>query len=434
MPSSTRFRLVSLALILLLRFASVLFMGFLLEIWKTRLLLGVALLQIKNIEGKMMEKDGKPMKAIRNIHFAADTIVPGKGDANHVAYDHECVESNIQVATNGSPKKTSFAAVLQDNTTKKTVKIFELHNDEVVEGAAVAIPIKAVEEVSSRFVNTLYGYFIGKRLAFPLVENYVKNTWAKFGLERAMLHHGFFFFQFATQEGMERGRNSYSRALIEISSKKELMESLVIAIPFPNENGHTLETVDVEYEWEPPRCATCKNFDHNDEQCPKKVKEAIKEPSKDDGFTQVIRKRTKNMNNPTNRQVQGIKLTKPKLNLAYRHVVKPTNEDSWESSKPLHTPGNDSDSDVEELILEEPHVHKDAPKQSEVCQVINENALSVCAILESHVASFRIDFLCSRVFRSWSWTSNGSFYAKGSWIILGWNPNDVDIVMITQDA
>ncbi|GKD45942.1 zinc knuckle CX2CX4HX4C containing protein, partial [Tanacetum coccineum] len=54
------------------------------------------------------------------------------------------------------------------------------------------------------FKNTLYGYFIGKRLAFPLVENYVKNAWAKFGLERVMLTNGFFFFQFASREGMER--------------------------------------------------------------------------------------------------------------------------------------------------------------------------------------------------------------------------------------
>ncbi|GJT67716.1 zinc knuckle CX2CX4HX4C containing protein [Tanacetum coccineum] len=43
---------------------------------------------------------------------------------------------------------------------------------EVVAGARVAIPLAAVEEVSSRFTNTLYGFFIGKRLAFPLVENY----------------------------------------------------------------------------------------------------------------------------------------------------------------------------------------------------------------------------------------------------------------------
>nr|GFB08123.1 zinc knuckle CX2CX4HX4C [Tanacetum cinerariifolium] len=70
--------------------------------------------------------------------------------------------------------------------------------------ADVAIPLAVVDEVSNRFVNTLYGYFIGKRLAFPIVKNYVTNTWAKYGLERVMLHNGFFFFQFSMKEGMKQ--------------------------------------------------------------------------------------------------------------------------------------------------------------------------------------------------------------------------------------
>ncbi|GKF87456.1 zinc knuckle CX2CX4HX4C containing protein, partial [Tanacetum coccineum] len=80
----------------------------------------------------------------------------------------------------------------------------ELRNEEHVEGAAVTIPLSAIEEVSSRFENTLYGYFVGKRLAFRLVENYVKNVWAKFGVKRVQLHGEFFLFQFETKEGMDR--------------------------------------------------------------------------------------------------------------------------------------------------------------------------------------------------------------------------------------
>ncbi|GKB70892.1 zinc knuckle CX2CX4HX4C containing protein, partial [Tanacetum coccineum] len=98
----------------------------------------------------------------------------------------------------------TFASVLQTKSNKRVVKIKELRNEEVVEGAAVAIPFEAVEEVKSRFSNTLYGFFIGKRLAFPLVENYVKNTWAKYGLRRTQLHDDFFLFQFETKEGMDR--------------------------------------------------------------------------------------------------------------------------------------------------------------------------------------------------------------------------------------
>ncbi|GKF34857.1 zinc knuckle CX2CX4HX4C containing protein [Tanacetum coccineum] len=94
--------------------------------------------------------------------------------------------------------------ILQNKTAKKVVKVSELRNNEKVQGAAVAIPLEVVKEVSACFDNTLYGYFVGKKLAFPLVENYVKITWIKYGLERVMNKNGFFFFQFSTREGMEK--------------------------------------------------------------------------------------------------------------------------------------------------------------------------------------------------------------------------------------
>ncbi|GKD16610.1 zinc knuckle CX2CX4HX4C containing protein, partial [Tanacetum coccineum] len=65
------------------------------------------------------------------------------------------------------------------------------------------------------------------------------------------------------------GRSTYARALIEVSTEKELMESIVIAIPKGKEMGHSLLTIEIEYEWKPPRCSTCAIFDHIDEKCPK---------------------------------------------------------------------------------------------------------------------------------------------------------------------
>ncbi|GKF06101.1 zinc knuckle CX2CX4HX4C containing protein, partial [Tanacetum coccineum] len=157
----------------------------------------------------------------------------------------------------------------------------------------------SVEVVSSRFANTLCGYFLGKRLAFPLVENYVKNTWAKFGIVKVMMHdNGFFYFKFSSKEGMDRvleegtwmirsipiilnvwtpnsnltkeditsvpiwvklhnvpiGRSSYARALIEITSNHDFKEKLIMVVPMANGAGHKMVTIEVEYEWTPPRC------------------------------------------------------------------------------------------------------------------------------------------------------------------------------------
>ncbi|GJX90810.1 hypothetical protein Tco_0344136 [Tanacetum coccineum] len=68
---------------------------------------------------------------------------------------------------------------IEDTTSKSMVKIAELSNDENVEGDDVAIPLAAIDEVSS---------------------------------------------------------------------KKALVDSLVVAIPFQNGSGHSMETIDIEYE------------------------------------------------------------------------------------------------------------------------------------------------------------------------------------------
>ncbi|GJW52081.1 RNA-directed DNA polymerase, eukaryota, reverse transcriptase zinc-binding domain protein [Tanacetum coccineum] len=73
-------------------------------------------------------------------------------------------------------------------------------------------------------------------------------------------------------------------------------------------------------------------------------------------------------------------------------------------------------------------------KQSEVRQVVNENHLSVYAILESHVDISTLFTVCSKVFRAWEWTSNASFCNKGCQIILGWNKDVVDILVVAQSS
>ncbi|GKF22347.1 hypothetical protein Tco_0074669, partial [Tanacetum coccineum] len=67
----------------------------------------------------------------------------------------------------------------------------------VFDDVNISIPRKVVEKVSTHFEHTLYGYFIGKRMGFPVVEYYAKNNWAKHELKRIMMNtKGFFFFKF----------------------------------------------------------------------------------------------------------------------------------------------------------------------------------------------------------------------------------------------
>nr|GEY40144.1 hypothetical protein [Tanacetum cinerariifolium] len=69
---------------------------------------------------------------------------------------------------------------------------------------------KVVETVSTRFANTLYGYFLGK-------------------------------------------------------------QSLTMGIPLIDDSGFTIDTVSIEYEGKPPCCDLCRIFSHVQDRCPKKV-------------------------------------------------------------------------------------------------------------------------------------------------------------------
>lgn len=71
-------------------------------------------------------------------------------------------------------------------------------------------------------------------------------------------------------------------------------------------------------------------------------------------------------------------------------------------------------------------------KQKEVRQVVSDNKLSLCAILESHVDVSSLFKVCKGVFSNWDWTSNAVKCDKGTRIILGWDPTTFEVMVIDQ--
>nr|GEW18165.1 hypothetical protein [Tanacetum cinerariifolium] len=146
-----------------------------------------------------------------------------------------------------------------------------------------------------KFDNTLYGYFIGVRLAIPIVEAYVKNAWAKYGFKRTIF--------------------------------RNVMESIVVTIPLPKGKGHYLEALDVEYEWWPPRCLKCKFFSHEDDYCPVRDKKGnFGSSSEASGVRDNEGKQVKKGANKAAKAKQGFRFSKPKNNFTYLPVS--TKEDT----------------------------------------------------------------------------------------------------------
>nr|GEW19405.1 hypothetical protein [Tanacetum cinerariifolium] len=97
-----------------------------------------------------------------------------------------------------------YFASLVTNKTDTKVNFRSLDTDKPINAKVeVKIPKASVLEVHSRFGFSLYSYFVVKRLAFPVVEYYVKNAWQQYNIVRVMMNSkGFFFFKFASIEGM----------------------------------------------------------------------------------------------------------------------------------------------------------------------------------------------------------------------------------------
>ncbi|GJY54079.1 zinc knuckle CX2CX4HX4C containing protein [Tanacetum coccineum] len=249
--------------------------------------------KVTNIKGKLLGKDEKPLRSCLKT-VRSKTI---QGNPVGEVCSHS-VDSVTKATSNTNSMKPTHAipltetvVTIDDSATRNpnpNVKLWSGSDGSTKQGAAEGHP------KSKKFTNTLYGYFIGERLAFPIVEAYVKNAWAKYGFECAIFRNGFFFFKFSSHDGMVKtldggpwfigsmpiflnfttqlgrpimldactrdmclnpyGRNSYARVLVELSSECDVLESIVVAIPLPKGEGYYLETLDVEYEWESGLC------------------------------------------------------------------------------------------------------------------------------------------------------------------------------------
>ncbi|GJT31780.1 zinc knuckle CX2CX4HX4C containing protein [Tanacetum coccineum] len=147
------------------------------------------------------------IKVDRNNADVIPCKVSYADDLINLNVDESTIPSDPIVQSVDINKSTSYAGVAGGSAKDQpnvNSNFRTLVADPVFDGVNISIPRKVVEKVSTRFEHTLYGYFIGKRMAFPVVEYYARNNWAKHGLKRIMMNSkGFFFFKFDSRAGLE---------------------------------------------------------------------------------------------------------------------------------------------------------------------------------------------------------------------------------------
>ncbi|GJS38889.1 hypothetical protein Tco_0563932 [Tanacetum coccineum] len=148
-----------------------------------------------------------PNAMTRIPHFEVDGN--SQPMSNMMEYEVEGeLNMNLGTTTNASlGSKTghvSYAKLLNGEPSRKSVN-FRTFIAPRGNGADVAIPLESIQAISERFTNSAYGFFLGKRVAYPVVGNYVKNTWSKYRLLKSMLcsSNGLFFFQFSSKDGLD---------------------------------------------------------------------------------------------------------------------------------------------------------------------------------------------------------------------------------------
>nr|GEZ64652.1 hypothetical protein [Tanacetum cinerariifolium] len=102
-----------------------------------------------------------------------------------------------------SPGKSSYANITGKPSGKK-VNVCTLFTPGG-NGIDVVVSVDFIRAINERFANITYGFFLGKKVAYHVVANYVRNTWGKYGLVHSMFSSStrLFSFQFSSINGLD---------------------------------------------------------------------------------------------------------------------------------------------------------------------------------------------------------------------------------------
>nr|GEU89005.1 hypothetical protein [Tanacetum cinerariifolium] len=181
-----------------------------------------------------------------------------------------------------SETSTSYANLFTAGLSRKAMNFHTLFTPGGNE-VDVVVSVGSIRAIRARFANTVYGFFLGKRVAYQLLlimlgtlgvklHGVLVTAFSEDGLSAIATKLGTLIMLDPYTADMclhSWGRSSYARAMIGLRVDVVLKDTIVVAMPKIIEKGLYTCNVRIEYEWKSPRCACCKIFGHTQVECPK---------------------------------------------------------------------------------------------------------------------------------------------------------------------
>ncbi|GKE32170.1 hypothetical protein Tco_1451492, partial [Tanacetum coccineum] len=110
----------------------------------------------------------------------------------------------VSTTAGNAPGKSLYANITSSKPSVKKVIVHTLFTPGG-NGIDVVVSVDSIRAISKRFANIAYGFFLGKKVAYPIVANYVRNTWGKYGIVRSMFSSStwLFSFKFSFMDGLD---------------------------------------------------------------------------------------------------------------------------------------------------------------------------------------------------------------------------------------
>ncbi|GKB62774.1 hypothetical protein Tco_0918960 [Tanacetum coccineum] len=105
-------------------------------------------------------------------------------------------------------------------------------------GNTPVVLVESIRAVSDRFANSAYGFFLGKRVAYPVVANYLGTRGAGLSVIVLKLGTPILLDSYTADLCLHLGKvSSYARVIFEYGADVELKDTIVVAMPKVNGEG-----------------------------------------------------------------------------------------------------------------------------------------------------------------------------------------------------